>query len=91
MQSKFDANRLLCTTSLQEEKKIKNVLLNRQKFVLLLNEYIVMLLKFKKKFHKYLSTYMLHSELREESGWVWTKQILSALQLSVSYVQKEEK
>ena len=44
-----------------------------------------MLLKVKKKFHSYLSTYMLHSKLRKER-----EKNSSALQLSVNYVQKEE-
>ena len=48
---------------LQEEKKRGNLLLNN-KFFLFLNEDVNMLLKFKKKFHKYLITYMLHSEIR---------------------------
>ena len=71
MQGKLDVYRWLChNKKLQEENKIKNLLLNKKYYFLFLNEDIVMLLKFKKKFHKYLSTYMLHSELREESGWV---------------------
>ena len=48
---------------LQEEKKRGNLLLNNKIF-LFLNEDVNMLLKFKKKFHKYLITYMLHSEIR---------------------------
>ena len=49
-----------------------------------------MLLKFKKKFHKYLSTYILPPKLRKERGQVQTKQILFII-LHVSYAQKEEK
>ena len=48
---------------LQEEKKRGNLLLNNKIF-LFSNEDVNMLLKFKKKFHKYLITYMLHSEIR---------------------------
>ena len=54
--------------SLQVENKIPNLLLNKKNFFLLLNEDIVMVLKFKQKFHKYLSTYMLHSMLRKKRG-----------------------
>ena len=51
---------------LQEEKKRGNLLLNNNNlFFLFLNEKVNMLLKFKKKFHKYLITYMLHSEIRK--------------------------
>ena len=49
-----------------------------------------MLLKFKNKFHKYLSTYMLHLKVGKERGQVQTKQILFIIQ-HISYVQKEEK
>ena len=48
---------------LQEEKKRGNLLLNNKIF-LFSNEDVNMLLKCKKKFHKYLITYMLHSEIR---------------------------
>ena len=54
------------TISLQDEKKMKNLLSNKKTYLLLLNEDIVMPLKLKKKFHNYLSTYMLHSKLRKE-------------------------
>ena len=50
----------------QEEKKMKNLLLNKKSYLLLLNDDVVMPLKLKKKFHNYLSTYMLHSKLRKE-------------------------
>ena len=50
--------------SLQVEKKIQNFNFKS----LLLNEDILMVLKFKKKFHKYLSTCMLHSKLRKKRG-----------------------
>ena len=48
-----------------------------------------MLLKFKKKFPKYLSTYMLHLKVGKERGQVQTKQIFFIIQ-HISYVQKKE-
>ena len=51
--------------SLQGEKKTTKFLLNKKNYFLLLNEEIELLLRFKKKFHKYLSNYMLHRELRK--------------------------
>ena len=53
--------------SLQVEKKNTKFAFE-QKNILLLNEDILMVLKFKKKFHKYLSTCMLHSKLRKKRG-----------------------
>ena len=48
---------------MHKEKKKTNLLLNKKKHFLLLNEDIELLLKFK----KYLSTYMLQSKLRKDS------------------------
>ena len=68
MQGKFDANGLLCHNKSARREENKKCVFEQKEFFLLLNEYIVMLLKFKKKFHKYLSTCMLHSKLRKERG-----------------------
>ena len=60
MQGKFDANRLLCHNKFARREEIKKCAFE-QKITwtkkMLLNEYIVMLVKF-----------MLHSELRKERG-----------------------
>ena len=73
---------------LQEEKKRRNLLSNNN-FFLLLNEDVNMLLKFNKKFHKYLITYMLHSETRTREDSNKTNSFV--FQLRVRYVQIEEK
>ena len=73
---------------LQEEKKRRNLLSNNN-FFLLLNEDVNMLLKFNKKFHKYLITYMLHSEIRKTEDSNKTNSFVFLL--SVRYVQIEEK
>ena len=67
MPGKFDAYRLLCPNKFTSRKKNTKFAFE-QKNILLLNEDILMVLKFKKKFHKYLSTCMLHSKLRKKRG-----------------------
>ena len=49
-QSKFDTYRLLCHNTFTRKNE---------------NKKFRILLKFKKKFHKYLGTYMLHSKQRK--------------------------
>ena len=66
MQGKPDAYKLLCHNKFERKKEKKKFAFEQKKFFLLLNEDIVILLKFEKKFHNYLSTYMLHLQLRKE-------------------------
>ena len=69
MQGKFDAYRLRCHNNFTRRKENKKLAFEQKNYFLLLNEHIVVLLKFKKKFHKhFLSTYMLRSKLKKERG-----------------------
>ena len=90
-QGKFNASKLLCHNHVARRKeKKKFTLWTTFLFFLLLNEDIKLLLKFRKKFYKYLFTYMLHSELRKRKDWCERNKFF-VLQLSVSYVQNEKK
>ena len=53
--------------------------MNNKIFFLLLNEDVNMLLKFKKKFHKYLITYMVHLELRKREDRLEQNKFFCAL------------
>ena len=74
--------------NLQEVKKRTNLLLSRIKYFVHLNKDIELLLKFKKYFHKHLRTPFKAKKRKRISS---NKANSFVPQLSVSYVQKEEK